>query len=137
VGLNTLVNWWTFKKRAGILMFFCLVLFCEFISYKLLTLHFGVMYILTALIIGSSNKRSEWYFTGLLTDFCCKIWFYFYRDFRNTNLVTKFYFIIPSVLHRCSVLWPFYIFLVCNCIAQTNQNSRLYRFKGTMLVLVG
>ncbi|WP_338791032.1 UbiA family prenyltransferase [Bernardetia sp. MNP-M8] len=68
VGLNTLVSLLS-PQRSKILALFllivCAILICSFhINYFL---HFGIVYILTAfLILFSSNKRSEWYFTGFI-----------------------------------------------------------------------
>ncbi len=59
--LNPLIS----KIVALVLLVICLILIYYFhINYLL---HFGIVYILTAfLIIFSSNKRSEWYFTGFI-----------------------------------------------------------------------
>lgn len=68
VGLGTLVsllNPVRSKFLAIFLLFVCAVLIYYFHSGYLL--HFGIVYFITVfLIIGSSNKRSEWYFTGLI-----------------------------------------------------------------------
>ncbi|WP_338766626.1 hypothetical protein WAF17_04195 [Bernardetia sp. ABR2-2B] len=66
VGLDTLVSFLSpqiSKVVALFLLIICLVLIYNFhINYLL---HFGVIYLLTAfLIVFSSSKRSEWYFTG-------------------------------------------------------------------------
>lgn len=68
VGLNTLVSFLNpFKSKilALFLLLICLMLIYHFhINYLL---HFGIIYIITAfLILGSSQKRSEWYFTGFI-----------------------------------------------------------------------
>ncbi|AFM05460.1 UbiA prenyltransferase family protein [Bernardetia litoralis DSM 6794] len=68
VGLNTLVSLLSVQKSKILAIF--LLLICTALIYHFhinYFLHFGIVYILTAfLIIGSSNKRSEWYFTGLI-----------------------------------------------------------------------
>jgi 4-hydroxybenzoate polyprenyltransferase len=68
VGLNTLVSLLSTQNSKILALF--LLLICTILIYYFHTdyfLHFGIIYILTAfLIIGSSTKRSEWYFTGLI-----------------------------------------------------------------------
>ncbi|WP_375560500.1 hypothetical protein ACE193_22855 [Bernardetia sp. OM2101] len=68
VGLNTLVSLLT-PQNSKILAL-CLLVICSVLIYYFhinYLFHFGIVYILTAfLIIGSSNKRSEWYFTGFI-----------------------------------------------------------------------
>ncbi len=68
VGLNTLVSLLS-PQRSKILAL-CLLIICAILIYSFHTnyfLHFGIVYILTAfLILFSSNKRSEWYFTGFI-----------------------------------------------------------------------
>jgi 4-hydroxybenzoate polyprenyltransferase len=68
VGLNTLIsllNPLLSKILALFLLLICTILVYHF--YNEYLLHFGIIYTLTAfLIIGSSNKRSEWYFTGFI-----------------------------------------------------------------------
>lgn len=68
VGLPTLVNLLNPQNSKFLSIFFliiCAVLVYYFhINY---ILHFGIVYIITAfLVIGSSKKCSEWYFTGLI-----------------------------------------------------------------------
>lgn len=68
VGLNTLVSLLSTQNSKILALF--LLLICSVLIYYFhinYVLHFGIIYILTAfLIIGSSKKRSEWYFTGCI-----------------------------------------------------------------------
>jgi 4-hydroxybenzoate polyprenyltransferase len=68
VGLATLVSLLNpiFSKILALfLLVICFVLIYHFHTNYFL--HFGIVYILTAfLILFSSNKRSEWYFTGFI-----------------------------------------------------------------------
>ena len=68
VGLNTLVSLLNPVKSKILSIFllcFCLFLIHYFHSEYLF--HFGAIYILTAfLVIGSTSRRSEWYFTGYI-----------------------------------------------------------------------
>ncbi len=68
VGLNTLVSLLSTQNSKILALF--LLLICIFLIYYFHTdyfFYFGIIYILTAfLIIGSSTKRSEWYFTGFI-----------------------------------------------------------------------
>ena len=84
VGLNTLVsllNPLLSKILSLFLLLICTVLIYHFhINYFL---HFGIVYILTSfLIIGSSSKRSEWYFTGFIDGlFIVEFLILFFSDF--------------------------------------------------------
>ena len=68
VGLPTLVNLLNPQKSKVLSVFFLII--CAGLIYYFHTnylLHFEIVYIVTVfLIIGSSKKRSEWYFTGLI-----------------------------------------------------------------------
>lgn len=68
VGLPTLVSLFNpalSKVIALFLLIICGILIYYFHSYYFF--HFLVIYVLTAfLIVGSSHKRSEWYFTGFI-----------------------------------------------------------------------
>lgn len=68
VGLNTLVSLLS-PQRSKILALSLLIV-CAILIYNFHTnyfIHFVIVYVLTAfLILFSSNKRSEWYFTGFI-----------------------------------------------------------------------
>ena len=68
VGLPTLVSLLN-PKKSKILAVFLLVI-CFLLIFHFHTdyiIHFGIIYIITFfLILGSSKKRSEWYFTGFI-----------------------------------------------------------------------
>ncbi len=68
VGLPTLVNLLNPQNSKLVAVFFLLI--CAVLTYHFhinYFLHFGIVYTITTfLIFGSSNKRPEWYFTGLI-----------------------------------------------------------------------